>query len=87
MTLGHETAAAHAPGVGVDGVLGEARRSGRRSYGRGGAAARCLVGAENYYERPQVAGGGGLGVDGGMADYLLVPHHRHLVPLPPGWTW
>ena len=27
-------------------------------------------------------GGGGLGRDGGMADYLLVPDARHLVPLP-----
>ena len=29
-------------------------------------------------------GGGGLGLDGGMAEYLLVPAARHLVPLPDG---
>ena len=29
-------------------------------------------------------GGGGLGLDGGMADYLLVPAARHVVPLPDG---
>ena len=29
-------------------------------------------------------GGGGLGLDGGMAEYLLVPAARHLVPLPEG---
>jgi propanol-preferring alcohol dehydrogenase len=27
------------------------------------------------------AGGGGLGLDGGMAEYMLVPQARHLVPL------
>lgn len=32
-----------------------------------------MVGMENYCERPSVIGGGGLGCDGGMADYLLVP--------------
>jgi alcohol dehydrogenase, propanol-preferring len=31
-------------------------------------------------------GGGGLGLDGGMAEFMLVPSARHLVPLPEGLT-
>ena len=53
-----------------------------------GSCARCLDGLETYCERPDRApvpgGGGGLGLDGGMAEYLLVPAARHLVPLPDG---
>jgi propanol-preferring alcohol dehydrogenase len=43
---------------------------------------------ENYCENPAAApvpgGGGGLGADGGMAAFMLVPAARHLVPLPGG---
>lgn len=53
-----------------------------------GVCARCLVGLENYCERPDLApvpsGGGGLGLDGGMAELMLVPSARHLVALPDG---
>ena len=53
-----------------------------------GTCERCLGGLETYCERPDLApvagGGGGLGLDGGMAEYLLVPGGRHLVPLPDG---
>jgi propanol-preferring alcohol dehydrogenase len=46
------------------------------------------MGAENYCENPAAApipsGGGGLGLDGGMAEFLLVPAARHLIPLPDG---
>lgn len=83
-TLGHENAGwVHAVGQGVRSVaVGDAVAV----YGAWGCGtcAHCSVGFENYCERPQAAGGGGLGVDGGMADYLLVPHERHLVPLPAG---
>jgi propanol-preferring alcohol dehydrogenase len=55
-----------------------------------GRCARCREGLETYCERPADApvpsGGGGLGLDGGMADYLLVPAERFLVPLPDGLT-
>ena len=84
MTLGHETAGwVHAVGQGVDAV---AEGDAVAVYGAWGCGfcPRCAVGAENYCERPSVIGGGGLGADGGMADYLLVPHQRHLVPLPDG---
>ena len=84
MTLGHETAGwVHLLG---DGVSGLAVGDPVAVYGAWGCGfcARCAVGLENYCERPSLTGGGGLGLDGGMADYLLVPHQRHLVPLPAG---
>jgi len=37
---------------------------------------------ENPAAAPAPGGGGGLGVDGGLTEYLLVPDQRHLVPLP-----
>ena len=84
MTLGHETAGwVHTMGAGVDGL---AEGDPVAVYGAWGCGLcqRCAVGIENYCERPSVIGGGGLGLDGGMADYLLVPHQRHLVALPDG---
>jgi alcohol dehydrogenase, propanol-preferring len=43
----------------------------------------CRLGRENYCERAGEIGvaGGGLGLDGGMAEYMLVPSDRLLVPL------
>ena len=84
MTLGHETAGwVHAMGPGVDGL---AEGDPVAVYGAWGCGFcdRCAVGLENYCERPSGVGGGGLGANGGMADYLLVPHQRHLVALPDG---
>jgi propanol-preferring alcohol dehydrogenase len=54
-----------------------------------GTCERCLAGVETYCKRPDLApvpgGGGGLGLDGGMADYMLVlAAERHLIPLPDG---
>jgi len=84
MTLGHENAGwVHAVGAGVTDV---AEGDAVAVYGAWGCGfcAHCSVGVENYCERPSLVGGGGLGADGGMADYLLVPHQRHLVRLPDG---
>jgi len=84
MTLGHENAGwVHALGAGVTGL---AEGDPVAVYGAWGCGvcARCAIGVENYCERPSVVGGGGLGLDGGMADYLLVPDQRYLVPLPDG---
>ena len=84
MTLGHETAGwVHALGSGVTGV---SEGDAVAVYGAWGCGicSRCTVGMDNYCERPSMIGGGGLGADGGMADYLLVPNQRHLVPLPEG---
>jgi propanol-preferring alcohol dehydrogenase len=53
-----------------------------------GTCVRCLAGFETYCENleaaPVAGGGGGLGLDGGMADYMLIPEERFLIPLPDG---
>jgi alcohol dehydrogenase, propanol-preferring len=82
-TLGHENAGwVEALGAGVEGLeVGEAVAV----YGPWGCGSchRCLQGIENYCERPAELGaaGPGLGFDGGMAPYLLVPQSRWLIPL------
>lgn len=87
-TLGHENAGwVHAVGQGVVGLeLGQAVAV-VGAWGCG-SCPRCLAGLETYCDRPDLArvpgGGGGLGLDGGMAEYMLVPSARHLVPLPEG---
>ena len=84
MTLGHETAGwVHTLGTGVEGLSEGAPVAVYGAWGCG-LCRRCAVGIENYCERPSLIGGGGLGLDGGMADYLLIPHQRHLVALPDG---
>ena len=84
MTLGHETAGwVHARGAGVTGVSEGDPVAVYGAWGCG-ICPRCAVGAENYCERLSLVGGGGLGADGGMADFLLVPDQRHLVALPDG---
>lgn len=52
-----------------------------------GSCARCAAGAENYCDRrsaldaEHIGTGAGLGRDGGMADLVLVPSGRLLVPV------
>jgi propanol-preferring alcohol dehydrogenase len=87
-TLGHETTGwVHSVGRGVTEVgVGDAVAV----YGAWGcgACARCRVGLENYCSdtrsAPVPGGGPGLGLDGGIAELLLVPAARHLVPIPDG---
>jgi alcohol dehydrogenase, propanol-preferring len=87
-TLGHENAGwVDSLGEGVTTVTeGDAVAV----YGPWGCGRcdRCQRGAENYCENqaaaPVMSGGGGLGLDGGMAEYLLVPAERLLVRLPDG---
>lgn len=87
-TLGHENAGwVHAIGEGVTNVrVGQAVAV----YGPWGCGtcARCQLGietlCENPAEAPVAGGGGGLGLDGGMAELMLVPQARQLVPLPDG---
>ncbi|WP_007027178.1 NAD(P)-dependent alcohol dehydrogenase [Saccharomonospora iraqiensis] len=87
-TLGHENAG-WVERVG-DGVQGLDRGMPVAVYGPWGCGVcqYCLQGIETYCERPEAApvprGGAGLGLDGGMAGYLLVPHARHVLPLPEG---
>ena len=46
-----------------------------------GLCMNCRVGRENYCQNHGNIRAGGLGADGGMASYLLVPSTRFLVPL------
>lgn len=87
-TLGHENAGwVHALGEGVTGLrVGEPVAV----YGPWGCGTceRCRLGVETYCENlagaPVAGGGGGLGLDGGMAQFMLVPNARSLVALPDG---
>jgi propanol-preferring alcohol dehydrogenase len=82
-TLGHENAGRVAAlGAGVDGFeIGEPVAV----YGAWGCGRcrACRVSKENYCERQAELGsfGGGLGLNGGMAELMLVPSARLLVPL------
>jgi propanol-preferring alcohol dehydrogenase len=82
-TLGHE-ATGWVAELGA-GVTGLAEGTPVAVYGPWGCGAcrACRLSAENYCEdASELRGGGaGLGIDGGMADYLLVPSARVLVPL------
>ncbi len=84
-TLGHENAGwVHSVGEGVTSVVPGQAVAVYGAWGCG-FCARCIVGMENYCEdMPGVGAGCGLGRDGGMADYMLVPDQRYLVPLPDG---
>src|SRR5919204_698097 len=80
-TLGHEvagTVVALGPGAGGVGV-GDAVLV----YGPWGCGLcrRCSLGEEHQCERPAQERGCGLGYDGGLAEYVVVPSPRLLVPL------
>jgi alcohol dehydrogenase, propanol-preferring len=82
-TLGHENAGWIAA-LG-EGVAGFKEGDAVAVYGPWGCGRchACQLSMENYCENwAQVDGfGGGLGLDGGMAEYMLVPSARLLVPL------
>jgi propanol-preferring alcohol dehydrogenase len=80
-TLGHEIAGTVAGlGPGAEGrELGEAVLV-YGPWGCGGCPS-CGTGAEHLCERPPAARGAGLGRDGGLAEYVLVPSTRLTVPL------
>lgn len=46
-----------------------------------GQCAACRAGSDNYCENFSILRGAGLGIDGGMAPFALVPDSRYLVPL------
>lgn len=87
-TLGHENAGwVHKLGQGVHGFDIGQPVAVVGAWGCG-ICSRCRAGIEIYCENPAGApvpgGGGGLGLDGGMAEYLLVHDARFLVRLPDG---
>jgi propanol-preferring alcohol dehydrogenase len=82
-TLGHENAGWVAE-LGA-GVTGFKEGDAVAVYGPWGCGRchSCQLSMENYCENwAEIAGfGGGLGLDGGMAEYMIVPAARLLVPL------
>lgn len=83
-TLGHENAGwVAALGAGVDGLDVDDAVAVYGVWGCG-RCRPCRLGEENHCERatPRRAHGGGLGgPHGGMAEYMLVPKARWLVPI------
>lgn len=82
-TIGHENAGwVEALGAGVEGLEVGEPVAVYGPWGCGRCRA-CRLSAENYCEHQAEIGafGGGLGLDGGMAEYMLVPHARLLLPL------
>jgi propanol-preferring alcohol dehydrogenase len=84
-TLGHENAGwVDAVGPGVTGLEIGTPVAVYGAWGCG-RCRRCRAGLENYCEDQPAVGtagqGPGLGRDGGMAERLLVPSDRYLVPL------
>ena len=82
-TLGHENAGwVESLGAGVEGLEVGEPVAVYGPWGCGRCRA-CRLSAENYCEHQAEIGafGGGLGLDGGMAEYMLVPHSRLLLPL------
>ncbi|WP_233625055.1 NAD(P)-dependent alcohol dehydrogenase [Actinoplanes sp. ATCC 53533] len=82
-TLGHEVAGRVAE-LGPD-ATGAAPGDPVAVYGPWGCGRcpRCLAGRDNYCDRRAELSWAGLGLgrDGGMADFVLVPSARHLVPI------
>lgn len=80
-TLGHEsTGWVEAVGAGVQRVQPGDKVAVYCALGCG-KCRTCLAGFESYCMRLRTVNALGLGVDGGMAEYLLVPAERYLVPL------
>jgi alcohol dehydrogenase, propanol-preferring len=82
-TLGHENAGwVEALGAGVADLEEGEPVAVYGPWGCGRCSA-CRRSAENYCERQAEIGnfGGGLGLPGGMSDYMLVPHRRLLLSL------
>jgi len=83
-TLGHETAGTVAAlGPGARGVTEGDRVLVYARWGCG-TCWHCLQGAENLCQRAarETGGhGGGVGRDGGLARYMVVPSARYLVPI------
>lgn len=80
-TLGHETTGwADKLGEGVTGIELGAAYGIYFPWGCGHCAP-CAKGAENVCEKAPMVPGFGCGVDGGMAEYVIIDNARHLIPL------
>ena len=83
-TIGHETAGwVEAVGDGVTAVAPGQPVVVHSEYGCGQCTV-CKSGHERYCPAIAPHRGAGLGFDGGMAEYILVPSPRAVVPLPEG---
>jgi len=84
-TLGHENSGwVQTLGPGVTGLVVGQPVAVYGPWGCG-TCERCRLGIETYCENPlATGGGGGLGIDGGMAELMLIDNPRHLIPLPDG---
>ncbi|MEV4702919.1 NAD(P)-dependent alcohol dehydrogenase [Actinoplanes sp. NPDC049316] len=87
-TLGHQNAGwVHATGPGVTGLAEGTPVAVSGVWGCGDCE-RCRLGndaaCDHLTAAHAPAGGCGLGKDGGMAEYMLVPDARYLLPLPAG---
>ena len=85
-TLGHENSGwVHEIGAGVSGLAVGQPVVIQGAWGCG-VCDFCLTGNDplclDVPAAPGGGGGGGLGVDGGMADYMLVPAARYVLPIP-----
>lgn len=83
VTMGHEgVGVVEEVGAGVTGLVADQPYAVFAAWGCG-ECAPCLRGAENYCVRAAQLGirPPGLGTDGAMADYMLIDHPRHLVPI------
>jgi propanol-preferring alcohol dehydrogenase len=80
-TLGHEVSGSVAAlGAGADGLEPGESVLVYGPWGCGGCHA-CSIGAEHLCERARSGRGAGLGRDGGLAEYMVVPSPRLTVPL------
>jgi len=80
-TLGHEVSGAGAAlGPGADGLEPGEPVLVYGPWGCGACRA-CSIGAEHLCERAPSGRGAGLGRDGGLAEYMVVPSPRLTVPL------
>ncbi|MEV4318070.1 NAD(P)-dependent alcohol dehydrogenase [Actinocrispum sp. NPDC049592] len=82
-TLGHEVAGhVAAAGPAATGIAVGERFAVYGPWGCG-QCGRCAIGHDNYCDRRGSLSwsGAGLGRDGGMAEHMLVPDRRYLVPI------
>ncbi|MDR6989187.1 propanol-preferring alcohol dehydrogenase [Paenarthrobacter nitroguajacolicus] len=82
MTLGHETSGyVESVGEGVSGLASGQPVVVHAEWGCGQCVS-CRSGHERFCPVVRPRAGSGLGFDGGLAEYILVPSARNVLPLP-----